>query len=117
MRALYSDFNTFRRDQEYLISLPPGETFDYIEGFVVPNSETDVLENWRSSLFEPHNGATATLGKLSDDSPVVLDEAGILYYLEVTKHYNQNEEEETINKVSDNIQKSSCCEYILYIFF
>lgn len=50
--VLYSDFNTFTKDQEYLISLqdkPWSERFDYVEGFVsynqsAPNTISYTLE-------------------------------------------------------------------------
>lgn len=47
MRALYSDFYTFTKDQEYLTSQE--NSFDYIEGFVLIN-RTGVLNNWRSTF-------------------------------------------------------------------
>jgi cytokinin dehydrogenase len=36
IRAIYTDFQSFTRDQEMLISQPSTtETFDYVEGFVI----------------------------------------------------------------------------------
>ncbi|XP_050231424.1 cytokinin dehydrogenase 6 [Mercurialis annua] len=56
IRVLYSDFNTFTRDQEHLISAQ--NTFDYLEGFVIIN-RTGLLNNWRSS-FNPQDPVQAS---------------------------------------------------------
>jgi cytokinin dehydrogenase len=82
IRVLYSDFELFTRDQEYLISKSDGaHTFDYIEGFVILRNEA-LLNNWRSSMFSPQNP-----GNLS----TVSAKGRVLYCLELTKNYNQNE--------------------------
>lgn len=82
IRVLYSDFEVFTRDQEYLISKSDnGHTFDYIEGFVILRNE-NLLNNWRASMFSPQNP-----GDLSS----VNTTGQVLYCLELTKNYNQNE--------------------------
>lgn len=92
VRALYSDFETFRRDQEYLISQEQGKSFDYIEGFVVSNSES-LLDNWRSSLFLPHK-SIRTRGIISANaSEEEIADGATRYYLEVTKNYDEAESE------------------------
>jgi cytokinin dehydrogenase len=44
IRAMYSDFEVFRRDQEMLISEMKDQlhNFDYIEGFVVMNNQDPI---------------------------------------------------------------------------
>jgi len=95
IRVLYSDFEVFTRDQEYLISKPDnGHTFDYIEGFVILRNE-NLLNNWRASMFSPQNP-----GNLSS----VNTKGQVLYCLELTKNYNQNERvnvEQEINSLLD----------------
>ncbi|KAH9315044.1 hypothetical protein KI387_023671 [Taxus chinensis] len=79
IRVLYSDFDAFTRDQEYLISQPKKKAFDYVEGFVIVNNE-GLLSNWRSSFFSPQNPVkVATLNT----------KGRVLYCLEMTKNYDQ----------------------------
>ncbi|KAH6817715.1 cytokinin oxidase/dehydrogenase 1 [Perilla frutescens var. frutescens] len=89
IRALYSDFSTFARDQEHLISLT--SSLDYVEGFVIIN-RTGLLNNWRSS-FNPKD-------------PVQADqfttEGKILFCLEVAKYYNPRESDH-INQDVDTL--------------
>ncbi|TKY75189.1 Cytokinin dehydrogenase 5 [Spatholobus suberectus] len=81
IRVLYSNFATFCKDQEYLISLhgkPPSQRFDYVEGFVIVDE--GLINNWRSSFFSPSN--PVKIRSLNADG-------GVLYCLEITKNYNQ----------------------------
>lgn len=77
IRVLYSDFSTFTRDQEHLISLD--NTFDYIEGLVIIN-RTGLLNNWRSS-FNP---------KYDNEASQFTSEGKTLYCLELAKNFNPN---------------------------
>ncbi|KAG5402357.1 hypothetical protein IGI04_016964, partial [Brassica rapa subsp. trilocularis] len=78
IRALYSDFSAFSRDQEHLISKE--NAFDYVEGFVIIN-RTDILNNWRSS-FTPNDSTEASQFK---------SDGKTLYCLEVVKYFNSEE--------------------------
>lgn len=84
VRVLYSDFTSFTRDQEMLISAE--STFDYIEGFVIIN-RTGILNNWRSS-FSPQDPVRAS--HFESDGIV-------LFCLEMAKNYNPEE--------ADNIEQ------------
>ena len=85
IRVLYTDFATFARDQEKLIS---GEsTFDYIEGFVIIN-RTGLLNNWRSS-FNPQDPVQASQFK---------SDGRTLFCLELAKYFNP-EETDVVNQV------------------
>ncbi|CAK9147502.1 unnamed protein product [Ilex paraguariensis] len=75
IRVLYSDFSTFTRDQEYLISAE--NTFDYIEGLVIRN-RTGLLNNWRTS-FSPQYPVQAS--QFTSDGKT-------LFCLELTKNFN-----------------------------
>ncbi|WOK93556.1 cytokinin dehydrogenase 4 [Canna indica] len=79
IRVLYSDFTSFTKDQEMLISAEK-ITFDYIEGFVIIN-RTGLLNNWRSS-FNPRDPVQAS----QFDS-----DGRILFCLELTKNFNPDE--------------------------
>ncbi|WOK96018.1 cytokinin dehydrogenase 4 [Canna indica] len=92
IRVLYSDFTSFTEDQEMLISMK--ETFDYIEGFVIIN-RTGLLNNWRSS-FNPQDPAQAS----QFDS-----DGRILFCLEMTKNFNQDEADDINTQVEALLSK------------
>ncbi|CAN1813819.1 Cytokinin dehydrogenase 6 [Linum perenne] len=77
IRVLYSDFTTFTRDQEHLISAT--STFDYVEGFVIIN-RTGLLNNWRSS-FNPQDPLQASQFK---------SDGRTLYCLELAKYFKND---------------------------
>ncbi|EEF49621.1 Cytokinin dehydrogenase, putative [Ricinus communis] len=91
IRVLYSDFNTFARDQESLISAE--NTFDYIEGFVIIN-RTGLLNNWRSS-FNPQDPLQAS--QFESDGRT-------LFCLELAKYFKKDKtdklNEEIMNLLS-----------------
>ncbi|GMJ09468.1 cytokinin oxidase/dehydrogenase 6, CYTOKININ OXIDASE 6 [Hibiscus trionum] len=78
IRVLYTDFATFARDQERLISVK--SRFDYIEGFVMIN-RTGLLNNWRSS-FNPKDPVQASQFK---------SDGRTLFCLELAKYFNPEE--------------------------
>lgn len=89
IRVLYTDFATFIRDQEELIS---GEsTFDYVEGFVIIN-RTGLLNNWRSS-FNPQDPLQASQFK---------SDGRTLFCLELAKYFN-HEDMVLVNQVSHSL--------------
>ncbi|KAE8057173.1 hypothetical protein FH972_013884 [Carpinus fangiana] len=82
IRALYSNFSVFTKDQEFLISLhghPASQKFDYVEGFVIVDD--GLINNWRSSFFSPRNPVKITSFNAN---------GGVLYCLEVTKNYDES---------------------------
>nr|XP_010907734.1 cytokinin dehydrogenase 5 [Elaeis guineensis] len=82
IRVLYSNFTTFTRDQEHLISLHTAhrsERFDYVEGFVIVDE--GLINNWRSSFFSPRNPV-----KISS----IGSNGGVLYCLEMTKNHDES---------------------------
>ncbi|KZV47283.1 cytokinin dehydrogenase 9 [Dorcoceras hygrometricum] len=78
IRVLYSDFSTFARDQELLISAE--NTFDYIEGLVIIN-KTGLVNYWRSS-FNPQDPTQAS--RFTSDGKT-------LFCLELTKNFKPHE--------------------------
>ncbi|KAF3446372.1 hypothetical protein FNV43_RR11551 [Rhamnella rubrinervis] len=90
IRVLYSNFTTFTKDQEFLISLhghPASQKFDYVEGFVIVDE--GLINNWRSSFFSPRNPVKITS---------INANGGVLYCLEITKNYHESNAE-TIDQV------------------
>lgn len=75
---MYTDFATFTRDQELLISQPPSSAFDYIEGFVVLKNE-DANNGWNSVPFD---------GKKINPEMIPSEGGSILYYIELVKRFN-----------------------------
>lgn len=86
VRVLYSDFPSFSKDQEHLISSQ--DSFDYIEGFVIIN-RTGLLNTWRSS-FDPKDPIRA--GQFSS-------EGRTLYCLEMAIYFSPNDKD-IMNQVS-----------------
>ncbi|KEH36208.1 putative cytokinin dehydrogenase [Medicago truncatula] len=115
IRALYSNFSTFCKDQEFLISLhgkPASQRFDYVEGFVIVDE--GLINNWRSSFFSPSN--PVKISSLNADG-------GVLYCLEVTKNYHQgnadsvDEEIQALLKKLDFIDTSVFTTDVPYVDF
>ncbi|CAH8262753.1 unnamed protein product [Arabidopsis lyrata] len=90
-RMLYSDFTTFTKDQERLISMVNDIGVDYLEGQIfLSNGVVD------TSFFPP-----------SDQSKVadLVKEHGVIYVLEVAKYYD-DPNLPIISKVIDTLTKS-----------
>lgn len=88
VRLLYKDFSAFTEDQVHLIKSANGmgkkekmETrhFDYVEGSLM--SDTNILNNWRSSFFSTDNHAK--IKSLAANN-------SIIYCLEAAKYYDQS---------------------------
>ncbi|WOH00057.1 hypothetical protein DCAR_0519413 [Daucus carota subsp. sativus] len=101
IRLLYSDFSTFCKDQEHLISSE--NYFEYVEGFVIIN-RTGLLNNWRST-FSPQDPLQASQFH---------SEGKTLYCLEIAKYFNP-EEIGTINQRIDGFLKE--LKYIRFTLF
>ncbi|KAK8651428.1 hypothetical protein V6N13_141029 [Hibiscus sabdariffa] len=92
IRVLYTDFATFAKDQEKLIS---GESmFGYIEGFVIIN-RTGLLNNWRSS-FNPQDPVQAS--KFKSDGRT-------LYCLELAKYFNRDETADVNREIKSSLSQ------------
>ncbi|KAI9192566.1 hypothetical protein LWI28_024814 [Acer negundo] len=93
VRLLYSDFSTFTRDQEFLISINgrgQKQALDFLEGSLLMDQGSP--DNWRSSFFP-----------LFDHSRIIsqITEHGIIYCLEVAKYYDEH----TQNTVDEELQQ------------
>ncbi|CAN8234634.1 unnamed protein product [Cochlearia groenlandica] len=112
IRVLYSSFDVFTKDQEYLISMHGQLKFDYVEGFVIVDE--GLVNNWRSSFFSPRNPV-----KISS----VSSNGSVLYCLEITKNYHDSEsgtvdeEVEILMKKLNFIQTSVFTTDLQYIDF
>ncbi|QHO50202.1 hypothetical protein HN51_002060 [Arachis hypogaea] len=82
LRLLYSDFSTYSKDQEYLISLNGrnDNAFDAVEGFLMINQWPNIID------FFP----TQDLPRINS----LLAQHNILYVLELAKYYDNSTEEQ-----------------------
>lgn len=81
IRAMYTDFATFTRDQEFLVSQPPESAFDYIEGFVVVKN-ADPNNGWNSVPFDEQK---------IDPSTIPPEGGSVLYYIELVKKFSDHD--------------------------
>ncbi|KAJ0030997.1 hypothetical protein Pint_13400 [Pistacia integerrima] len=93
VRMLYSNFSTFTKDQEYLISFNgrrQNGALNYLEGSLLMDQGSP--NNWRSSFFPS-----------SDHSRIIsqVTKHGIIYCLEVAKYYDDH----TKNTVDKELQQ------------
>ncbi|KAK4802360.1 hypothetical protein SAY86_000563 [Trapa natans] len=102
IRVLYSDFDTFTRDQERLISAE--KTFDYIEGFVIKN-RTGLLNNWRSS-FSPQDPVQASQFK---------SDGKVLFCLEMAKYFKLRESDTVIEETEKLLSQLNYISSTLFI--
>ncbi|KAH6784832.1 cytokinin oxidase/dehydrogenase 1 [Perilla frutescens var. hirtella] len=102
IRVLYSDFSTFARDQEHLIS--KANTFDYIEGLVIKN-RTGLINNWRSS-FNPQD---------PDQANQFVSDGKTLFCLELTKNFNPDEEASIDEEIKSLLSELSYIPSTLFV--
>lgn len=89
VRLFYSDFEQFSRDQEFLISIPKDQAFDYLEGLVVANSK-DPINGWPS---------LALSSDASFDPSLIPPNSGpVLYCLEVALYYSNTTDVSALDK-------------------
>ena len=91
IRLVYSEFDEFTRDAEFLVSQPQGESFDYVEGFVFVNSD-DPVNGWPSVTLDPNQWFDPDLLPRSSGE--------VLYCLEVGLHFNHYDHPSTVDSVS-----------------
>ncbi|GLT31557.1 hypothetical protein SLA2020_062860 [Shorea laevis] len=102
IRVLYTDFTTFARDQEKLISAE--NAFDYIEGFVIIN-RTGLLNNWRSS-FNPQDPVQASQFK---------SDGRTLFCLELAKYFNPEDEEGVNQDIRNSLSELNYISSTLFL--
>jgi cytokinin dehydrogenase len=101
---MYTDFATFTRDQELLISQPPWSAFDYIEGFVVLNN-ADPNNGWNSVPFDGHS---------IDPTTIPTQSGSVLYYIELVKKFSHSD----VSTLNQTLQRMlSPLQYIPSLIF
>lgn len=86
---MYSEFNEFTRDAEFLVTRREGNSFDYVEGFVFVNSD-DPVNGWPSMALNPNQPFKHT--RIPEFGPV-------LYCLEMALHYKNEDPTALVDKV------------------
>ena len=88
---MYSEFEEFIRDAEFLVTRKESESFDYVEGFVFSNTD-DAVNGWPSVPLDPEN----------EFNPLHIPQTAgsVLYCLEVAFHYCNSEQPSTVNTVT-----------------
>ncbi|XVE70843.1 hypothetical protein DITRI_Ditri10aG0102900 [Diplodiscus trichospermus] len=89
IRVVYSEFEEFTRDAEFLVTQKEGESFDYVEGFVFSNND-DPVNGWPSVPLDPnHEFNPAHIPRTA---------GSVLYCLEVAFHYRNSDHPSTVDK-------------------
>lgn len=90
---VYSEFDEFTRDAEFLVTRQGGgESFDYVEGFVFVNSD-DPVNGWPSVSLNPNQRFDSAHLPGNSDS--------VLYCLELALHYNNSDKPSAVDTVSN----------------
>ncbi|XVF48747.1 hypothetical protein PTKIN_Ptkin03bG0214300 [Pterospermum kingtungense] len=88
IRVVYSEFEKFTRDAEFLVTEKDGESFDYVEGFVFSNND-DPVNGWPSVPLDPnHEFNPAHIPKTA---------GSVLYCLELAFHYGNSDNPSTVD--------------------
>ncbi|KAL8496125.1 hypothetical protein ACS0TY_020009 [Phlomoides rotata] len=102
IRILYSDFSTFARDQEHLISAE--KTFNYVEGLVIVN-RSGLVNNWRSS-FNPQDPEQANQ---------FVSDGRTLFCLELTMNFNPDEDTNIDKEIESLLSQLSYIPSTLFV--
>ena len=88
---VYSEFEEFTRDAEFLVTQQDGDSFDYVEGFVFVNGD-DPANGWPSVPLDSNHGF--------DPTRIPKTAGSVLYCLEVALHYRNTDHPSTVDMVT-----------------
>ncbi|EYU20300.1 hypothetical protein ABFS82_01G007900 [Erythranthe guttata] len=88
IRVVYSEFSDFTRDAELLVTRPAGDSFDYVEGFVVTNSD-DPVNGWPTVPLDTNQSF--------DPTRIPRNAGPVVYCLEVALHYSNEDPPFTVD--------------------
>ncbi|GAB4836927.1 Cytokinin dehydrogenase 7 [Ancistrocladus abbreviatus] len=95
IRLVYSEFDEFTRDAEFLVTQrEKGDSFDYVEGFVFVNSN-DPVNGWPSVPLNSN--------QRFDPSHIRPAAGSVLYCLEVVLHYQRNDHHSSVDTVVERL--------------
>ncbi|GMI83901.1 ARABIDOPSIS THALIANA CYTOKININ OXIDASE 5, cytokinin oxidase 7 [Hibiscus trionum] len=96
IRIVYSEFEDYTRDAEFLVSQKDGESFDYVEGFVFSNND-DPVNGWPSVPLDPNHGFNPAL--------IPSTAGSVLYCLEVAFQYRNGDQPSTVDTAVSGLLK------------
>ncbi|OMO86472.1 hypothetical protein COLO4_21137 [Corchorus olitorius] len=88
IRVVYSEFEDYTRDAEFLVTQKQGESFDYVEGFVFANND-DPVNGWPTVPLDPDHDF--------DPTHLPRTAGSVLYCLEVAFHYRNSDHPSTVD--------------------
>ncbi|WVY90671.1 hypothetical protein V8G54_036185 [Vigna mungo] len=94
IRVVYSEFEDYTRDAEWLVTLREGYGFDYVEGFVFVNSD-DPCNGWPTVPTGPN--------QRFDPARLPSTAGPVLYCLELALHYRNEDHPSAINMEVDRL--------------
>jgi cytokinin dehydrogenase len=92
IRVVYAEFDEFSRDAELLVTRQEDDSFDYVEGFVLVNSD-DPSNGWPTVPFDPRQPF--------DPTRIPATAGSVLYCLEVALHYPNTDHPSTVDLVTN----------------
>ncbi|CAL0322681.1 unnamed protein product [Lupinus luteus] len=95
IRVVYSEFEDYIRDAEWLVTLGEGDGFDYVEGFVFVNSD-DPCNGWSTVPMDSSSQRFDPVHVPSTSGPV-------LYCLELVRHYSHTDHPSHVDMVVDRL--------------
>ena len=105
---VYSEFEKFTGDAESLVAGEEGESFDYVEGFVLVNSD-DPANGWLTVPLDPQ--------QVFDPLHIPPSAGPVLYCLELALHHRNTDNPSHVDAVikeSTTILSETQC--LLYFF-
>ncbi|QHO16742.1 hypothetical protein HN873_033337 [Arachis hypogaea] len=95
IRVVYSEFEEFSSDAEWLVRREEGEScFDYVEGFVFVNSD-DPSNGWPTLPLDPQ--------QVFDPIHIPPSAGPVLYCLELALHYRHSDNPSRVDAVVDGL--------------
>ncbi|KAG8657228.1 hypothetical protein MANES_03G052900v8 [Manihot esculenta] len=94
IRVVYSEFEDFTHDAEWLVNRPDGVSFDYVEGFVFVNSD-DPVNGWCTVPLDP--------SQRFDQTAIPPTAGYVLYCLEVALHYQNSDHRSAVDMVVNSL--------------
>ncbi|OVA13379.1 FAD linked oxidase [Macleaya cordata] len=91
IRMVYTEFDEFASDAEFLVTRAECDSFDYVEGFVFVNND-DPVNGWPS--------VPLCSDQRFDHCRIPRTAGPVLYCLEVALHYRNEDDRFTIDKVA-----------------
>ena len=88
---MYTEFEDFTRDAEFLVTRPEEDSFDYVEGFVFSNNDNPLTGR-----------PTVPLHPDQEFDPTWLppSSGSVLYCLELALHYRNTDHPSTVDTVN-----------------